>query len=632
LIVITTLFTSNCALCSGPVKKGEKVLWDKTNHKVYHPKCLGESQPEIESRRLLYDPATETFFLVFTYETYLITLIKQIGGFEWNPDLKLWYIQNPSPISAKQLLDLAELQNFEYDAPALFKLTSLITEGTQTLLQSKATTSSFQIQGLKQTPYPFQVSGIEFGIQRKRVIIADQMGLGKTIQAMGILAHLQLLPALIVCPAIIKLNWQREILAWIEGISQENIHTIQGRTPYILPLSDIYIINYDILESWVKPLISLHLRAVIYDEIHYAKTSTSRRGKAARNLAKGIEYVVGLTGTPLLSRPNELINPLRIIRRLEEIGGKEYYERRYCAAGLDGFGRWNVSGASNLGELNDRLRTTGILIRRLKKDVLKDLPAKLPPTIIPIELTNRKDYERAEKDLARWLGERAVEDDEYKASIAHLSVLSQLKAISARKASVEFLAQRNEERTKFIYLKRLSTEGKFHGIKEHVNNFLQTGEKLVIFGWFQDTQKELSSEWPHAVHALGMDSADKRNEAIDRFQNDPECKLLIASLKVLGIGVTLTAAHHIAFAELGWTPADHDQAEDRLHRIGQKFPVNVYYYIGLDTIEEDIIEIIDTKRKIVSAATDGIASTHVDVINVLIGRLLKKYDKRIQTR
>ena len=593
---------------------------------MYHPKCLGESQPEIESRKLLYDPATETFFLVFAYETYLITLIKQIGGFEWSPELKLWYIQNPSPISAKQLLDLAELQNFEYDAQALFKLTSLITEGTQTLLQSKATASSFEIQGLKQTPYPFQVSGIEFGIQRKRVIIGDQMGLGKTIQAMGILAHLQLFPSLIVCPAIIKLNWQREILAWIQGIDQENIHTIHGRTPYKLPNSLIYIINYDILESWVKPLIALHLRGIIFDEIHYAKTGTSRRGKAARNVSKGTEYVIGLSGTPLLSRPSELINPLRIIRRIDEIGGVQYFERRYCAAGLDGFGRWNTSGASNLKELNDRLRTTGILIRRLKVDVLTDLPKKLPPAIIPIELTNRTEYLKAEKDLAKWLANRAIEDVEYKASIAHLSVLDQLRAISARKASVEYLAQRNEERTKFIYLKRLSTEGKFHGIKEHINNFMQTGEKLVVFGWFQDTQRELASEWPDAVHALGTDTSDQRTEAIDRFQNDPECKLLIASLKVLGIGVTLTAAHHISFAELGWTPADHDQAEDRLHRIGQKYPVNVYYYIGESTIEQTIMEIIQDKRKIVDMATDGKSTDpSLDILKLLANSLLKKY-------
>ncbi len=578
-------------------------------------------------RQLLYDSALDTYYLVFEYEAYLISLIKQIAGANWNPDIHLWEIHAPSSVSAKQLLDLAELQHFEYDAAVLFQLTAVLTEGMAALLQSMAATSSFEIQGLKQKPYPFQVAGIEFAIKQKRAIIGDQMGLGKTIQALGIIAHMKLYPALIVCPAIIKLNWQREILAWCSEITPEKICTLNGRTPYDLPEASIFIINYDILQDWTKTLLGLNLKCVIFDEIHYAKSERSQRGKAARKFAKKTDYIIGLSGTPILNRPSELINPLRIIQRLDDLGGETYFERRYCAAGWDNFGRWNVGGAANLKELNDRLRTTGILIRRLKQDVLSDLPKKLPPAIIPIELTNQSEYRKAESDLAQWLGERAVEDEDFKASIASLSPLDKVKVIAGRKRTVEYLARRNEELRKFSALKRLSTEGKFAGIKEHLNTFLQSGEKLVLFGWFVDTQRDLVVEYPHAEHALGRDSQDHRNAAIDKFQTDPDCKLLICSIKAIGIGVNLTAAHHVAFAELGWTPADHDQAEDRLHRIGQKFPVNVYYYVGVGTIEETIIDIIDGKRKIVGAATDGLTATDEDIVNVLIGRLLRKYRK-----
>lgn len=602
-------------------------MFDVDEHKIYHNRC--KEQDKVEGRALLFDEANKTFLLVFPFDPYLITLIKQIGGATW--DGTFWKVINPTSVSAKQLLDLAELCDFEYDTKVLFYLESLITEGAQTMLESMASQSSFEIQGLAKKPYPFQAAGIEFAIEHKRVIIGDQMGLGKTIQAIGMVTHMQLYPAIVVCPAIVKLNWQREILAWVLQNDRKKIHIISGRSTYDLPDANWYVINYDILPSWVKPLRSISPQIIILDEIHYAKSASSLRGRAARELAKGIHFVLGLSGTPILNRPVELVNPLRILDRIDELGGRTYYERRYCEAGKDNFGRWNTSGAANLKELNDRLRSTGILIRRLKKDVLTDLPRKLPPAIIPIELTNIKEYRKAERDLARWLGERAVEDDDFKQSIEHLKPIDKVKAISIRRGRVEWQARRTEQQKRLMALKRLSTEGKFEGIKEHVNNFLMSGEKLVLFGWFVDTQRDLVVEWPHAAHALGVDSNTQRQKAIDNFQQT-DVQLLICSLTAIGIGVNLTAAHHVGFAELGWTPAEHDQAEDRLHRIGQKFPVNVYYYVGVGTIEEDIVDIIDRKRRIIGPAVDGIPVTHEDVQNALIGKLIAKYkdDRRVR--
>ena len=574
---------------------------------------------------MIYDPKENAFYFLFDYDALTVSLLQQIAGAVWNPSIEMWRVPNPSPISAKQILDLAELQQFNYDAIALERLTYLIALGAETMLQSMASTSSFQIKGLKNNPYPFQIAGIEFGIQYKRVIIADQMGLGKTIQALGILSHLKLFPAIIIVPAIVRLNWAREILAWVSKLDKEDIITLYGQKPYKFARKSIVLINYDILPYWLSVLLKLKPKAIIFDEIHYAKSGTSKRGKASRLLAKNIEYVIGLTGTPILNRPEELINPLKIINRLDELGGQKYFEKRYCAAQKDNFGRWNTSGAANLKELNDRLRSTGIFIRRNKKDVLPDLPKKLPPTIIPFELDNKAEYTRAEKDLAKWLGQKAIEDEDFKKSISHLDPHKKSLAILKRRQSVEWRARQNEELRKFTALKRLSTEGKFAGIKEYLNEFLQSEEKIVVFGWFVDTQRDFVVQWPTAVHALGTDSDATRNEAIDRFQNDPSCKLLIASLKAIGIGVNLTAAHYVAFAELGWTPADHDQAEDRLDRIGQKFPVSPIYFVGINTIEEDIIDIIDKKRRIIGEATDGVSHADESVRKLLIGKLLTKY-------
>lgn len=602
---------------------GTQVMFDTDEHKIYHNKCREPDKQE--GRAILFDERTKSYFLAFSYDPYLVTLIKQIGGATWDDEARLWKVVDPSPVSAKQLLDFAELCDFEYDAKVLFHLEALITEGAQTIFDSMADRSSFKIQGLAKKPYEFQLAGIEFAIKHKKVIIGDQMGLGKTIQAIGVVTHMGLYPAIVVCPAILKPNWQREILAWSSDVQEKNIHTISGRRNYVLPQSRWFIINYDVLLWWVELLRKINPRAIIFDEIHYAKTSTSSRGKASRALASGTEYILGLSGTPILNRPVELVNPLRILGRMDELGGRTFFERRYCEAGKDNFGRWNVNGAAHLKELNDRLRSTGILIRRLKKDVLKDLPSKLPPSIIPIQLTNEAEYRKAERDLSKWLGERATEDEDFKKSIRHLKPIEQVKAISARQKQAEFRARKNEERIKFLALKRLATEGKWEGVKEHVNNFLQSGEKLVLFGWFLDTQHRSVVEWPQALHALGDDTNEQRQEAIDRFQDDENAKLLVCSLSAVGIGITLTAAHHVAFIELGWTPAEHDQAEDRLHRIGQKFPVNVYYYVGVDTIEEDIVDIIDRKRRIIGPAIDGIPVTHEDVQNALIGKLLAKY-------
>jgi SWI/SNF-related matrix-associated actin-dependent regulator 1 of chromatin subfamily A len=435
-----------------------------------------------------------------------------------------------------------------------------------------------------------------------------------------------LYPAIVVCPAIVKLNWQREILAWVLENEYKKIHIISGRKNYALPEARWFIINFDILPDWVEELRRHHAGIIIFDEIHYAKTSTSGRGRASRELAVGVPFVLGLSGTPILNRPVELVNPLRILGRIDELGGRPYFERRYCEAGKDNFGRWNTNGAAHLKELNDRLRSTGILIRRLKADVLRDLPKKLPPAIIPIELSNAAEYRRAERDLAKWLGERAVEDDDFKRTIRSLSPLDKVKAISAHRGRVEWRARQNEKLRRFSALKRLSTEGKLHGIKEHVNDFLASGEKLVLFGFFVDTQTDLVVEWPHAAHALGPDSKKVRWDQLDKFHDDPECKLIICSLTAIGIGVNqLVAAHHVGFVELGWTPADHDQAEDRLHRIGQKYPVTPYYYVGVDTIENDIIEIIENKRRVIAGAIEGQTWTQEDAMNHLSRKLLAKY-------
>src|SRR6266702_2178798 len=201
LIPISTLFVSKCGLCGRTVAQGSPVLWDRPEKKVYHYSCVGSS----DAKRTIVLSDTGTYWVSFEKKNYFLeSLVKQIAGVFFDPTHDVWYIENPTAVSAKQILDLAEEYNFEFDGAVLSGLANIIRLGTVTMLESMARTSSFQVKRLNKTPFPFQIKGIEFGINNQRVIIADQMGLGKTIQAMGIIAHLKLFPTVVVCPAIIK--------------------------------------------------------------------------------------------------------------------------------------------------------------------------------------------------------------------------------------------------------------------------------------------------------------------------------------------------------------------------------------------------------------------------------------------
>ena len=441
--------------------------------------------------------------------------------------------------------------------------------------------------------FPFQIKGVEFLESRNgRGLIGDEMGIGKTIQALGYLKlHPELRPAIIVCPASLKLNWAKETKAWINdqfSIASGKSNPIENKP--------IIIINYDIISAKIDELLQLNPQCLVLDEIHLIKNSKTQRTKAIKKLAKKIQSVIALTGTPIISKPIEFFNILNILDK-NEWPSYWSYAHRYCDAKHNGFG-WNFNGASNMEELNQRVRN--IMIRRLKSEVLPELPKKIR-SVIPLEINNLNEYKKAENDFIEWLTKKEGEE----------------KANKIKRA---------QHLTRIEKLKQLAVLGKLENTKNWILNFLESGEKLVIFcthtntiNYYFDIFNKMGIE---TVKLNGESSINQKNIAVSEFQNNKNCKLFVGNLKAAGVGLTLTAASSVCFVELGWTPGEHDQAEDRVHRIGQTSnTTNIYYLIANQTIETEIAELLDKKRGVIASVLDGKSVDQSSLLTELIKKL-----------
>ena len=464
--------------------------------------------------------------------------------------------------------------------------------------KSTQTTSDIVLEhfGNGKEMMPFQKAGLEFTEATDgNLLIADQMGLGKTIQALAYLAlHPEMRPAVIVCPASLKLNWQRESEAWLE--TDERITVVQNGKAKKLD-ADIVIINYDVLKKWLSELQYSEPQIMILDEAHSVKNPKSARSKAAKELASIVPHKILLTGTPVLNRPSELWNQLSILDPISYCSGRFFnWHIRYAAAHKITIGynmhAWDFSGASHLDELAQSLKT--IMIRRTKEQVLLELPAKRRSTIL-IPIDNRKEYNLANKEFVEW-------------------VIEQKGNAAAEKAShVEQLA-------KIEYLRQIAISGKMKQALAWIETFLESGEKLVVFAIHKATIHALEREYgTMAVKIDGSVSSEQRQAAVDKFQNDPDVRLFIGNIKAAGVGITLTAASNVAFLELDWTPALLEQAEDRCHRIGQENAVNIYYLLAENTVDQSIAAMLEEKRNVIAKITEDNTTIGFDLFDLVKG-------------
>lgn len=454
-------------------------------------------------------------------------------------------------------------------------------------------------------PYDYQKEGIAYALEKKRCIMGDEMGLGKTAQAIGTMTASGAFPALVICPASLKLNWQREfkkfggVDAMIlddsnRGVWQNVLRLTRNDGK---PLCQVVIVNYESLKKFFVRRLNRQerftlksiefderirlFRSVIIDESHRCKSNKTQQSKFVQGIAQGKEYILELTGTPVVNNNTDLLQQLNIMGRLEEFGGYTKFVGRYCAG---------LNQSSHLKELNYRLRNT-CFFRRQKKDVLTQLPEKTRSYLVT-DISNRKEYNDAERDVIKYLRDYTQADNEKLQRTLRGAIM-----------------------VKMGILKQVSARGKIRNAVEVIHNTVDGGEKLIVFCFLKEVVAALKQEFPDAVTVTGDDNEKQKQRAVDSFQEDAACKLIILNYRSGGTGLTLTAASNVLFVEFPYTASDCEQAEDRAHRNGQKNAVNCIYLLGSGTIDEYLYNLIQTKREIAHTVTGTEDDVHEKIIN-----------------
>jgi superfamily II DNA or RNA helicase len=418
-------------------------------------------------------------------------------------------------------------------------------------------------------PAPFQWAAVRYALDARGTFLADEQGLGKTVEALTAIEADGAFPAVVVCPASMKLGWERETRRWLP---HRSVTVVQGRGT-VPRAAEITIVNYEVVAAQHHALTRERPRALIVDESHYCKNPQAKRTQALRRLAAAVApggLRLALSGTPVLNHAEELIAQLRIIGRMEEFGSGASFARQFRGQVSEERLHWHMRRAC--------------FVRRLKSEVLPQLPPKRQ-VVIPVALTNESEYRLAERDVIEWLRSQPLD-------------LSELNARIAATLRAQRLAQLGT-------LQRLAARGKLAAALAWIEDFLASDEPLVVFARHVEVQRAVMARFPAAAHLVGDDPLDRREAAIRAFQKPGGPQLIVCATRVAAQGITLTRASNVAFLELEWTPAMHDQAEDRCHRIGQRDAVTAWYLLAAGTIDETMARLIQSKRAIVAAVTDG---------------------------
>lgn len=455
---------------------------------------------------------------------------------------------------------------------------------------------------LRVEPYPYQREGIIYGLDKKRLIIGDEPGLGKTLQSIGIVDTAGAYPCLVICPSSLKINWQREFGKFTDKSALVLDNAVRTTWPYLLKMGmhQVAVVNYESLRKYFVwdiggmtdranstdrdsgrggasfrlkdvvfcPQIKM-FKSVIIDESHRVKDPSAQQSIFTKGLATGKEYVILLSGTPVVNRPEDLVAQLSIMGRLPDFGGRTKFVADYCTDPKDK----KAKPAVPLSVLSERLYAN-CMIRREKAKVLPQLPDKTRVDLY-VDISNGEEYGLAAADLAEYLRQyKECSDWEIR-----------------RKMRMEALVR-------FMTLRQLATLGKVAQAADFIRTFLSSGGKLIVFCSLHEVVDALLKAFPGAVTVTGRDNAVAKQAAVDAFQNNPGTQLIVCSIKAAGVGLTLTASSNVAFVELPWTYADCLQCEDRAHRIGQKDNVACYYLLGRGTIDHAIYSLIHRKKSI----------------------------------
>eukprot|EP00039_Didymoeca_costata_P014284 m.229012 g.229012 ORF g.229012 m.229012 type:complete len:1110 (+) comp15985_c0_seq10:264-3593(+) len=427
---------------------------------------------------------------------------------------------------------------------------------------------------------PFQKEGVTFAVRQKgRCIIADEMGLGKTLQAIATMScYIDDWPLLIVTPASVRWCWAEEIEKWLcTMLEPSHIQCVRSGTDIkAVANGRVVLVTYNmLLQEQIKHAVQQKgFKSIIVDESHYLKSRTAKRTMALLPILQKAKRLLLLSGTPALARPEELYSQLDSVRP-KQFGTFAHFSRQFCDAHRGPFG-WDTRGASNLGELHSMLRN-GIMIRRLKKDVLNQLPPKRRTRITLPDITE-KQLDKL-KELFKELRSLGQEESGFEVG----RVLSSL-----------FVA---------------SGTAKIPAIKDYVRGLLKANKKFIIFATHLDVIRGIEAcvqkEQVGYMLIVGETPTNERRSGCERFQSNPDCRVAILSIGAASQGITLTAASTVVFAELHWTPGLIEQAEDRAHRLGQNNAVNIHFLLARNTVDDILWHQINKKVNIVSTTLNG---------------------------
>ena len=417
---------------------------------------------------------------------------------------------------------------------------------------------------------PFQREGLGFLLSSRRALLADEMGLGKTVQALAFLAALAAFPALVVAPPHLVRNWQSEAQRFLRLSGGVRIHVLKGLTPYDPPEADLYIIHYLLLRGWKQRLPQMGFQAVIFDEMQELRHGGTEKYSAASLLAGSVENVVGLSGTPIYNAGGEIWNVVNILD-YHCLGDWESFTREWCY----GYASNIVAQPELLGE---HLRREGLMLRRLKGQVLSQLPPKR-------RLVQQIDWD----------------DQVYRALMrpvaAQLEKLAAAQGEPARAIIEESICQTQRQATGVA---------KAPYVCAFVRALLEGGEQVLLFAHHHQVmdiyKRELKSFKPRFI--TGRESEGQKAQAVSAFM-EGKTSLCCISLRSAS-GLNLQRATCVVFGELDWSPAVHAQAEDRAHRIGQADSLLCYYLVSPRGSDQAMQEALGLKvSQFVSLMGDG---------------------------
>lgn len=576
---------------------------------------------------MTYNKDLKRFEITTTYQEYMAGYVAKVkeARFQFEKEPRpLWHTSDPA--KASLLISCA-------DDTCRHMLQVRAEEREKALTLSRAHNADLGslLDDLGVDPYDFQEAGIAYAMEREHVLFADEPGLGKTLQALATVHLRQAYPCLAVVPATIKINWRKEAVRCIPELREEGaVRIIKGRydgTPLVCTYDSwpkLWIINYDILASWLDSLGTLGLQSIILDESHFVKNPKAQRTVAALELATGIhvdkehkrilmakpiKYRYLLSGTPEPNRPAELESQLNILGVLEIFGGPWGFRKRFCGATQKwiyipgGRGRrkqvWEFKGASNTDELQRMLREH-VMVRRLKADVLASLPPKRHQCI-----------ELASNGLSHFVAEEWEREEKHEKEVARLKdALENARNSGDQKtfeaASAELKKEYQAHFTEMAKLAHDVAVAKAPMVIEYCLELLEGNEKLAVFAHHHDVEdlliKAFEDAGIKAVCLTGRESDKAKDAAIAAFQ-EGDARVFIGGLKC-GIGYTITAASRCVFAELDWTPGVMDQALDRLHRIGQTDSVLGTYITLEDSLDAKKVGMLIDKRDVANRVLD----------------------------